>query len=172
MSPTYVLTAAHCLVGRELAENITVLIGALNCTHNGVVAPFETPEVEFIKAITYVAYDGFAVLSNGAAVMDIAMILLSQPSKHTPMRLDAIAPFQYSPNDLSSANWARGVVAGWGRISEYGPVSQVLVNGDAPVVPFERCSSFFNLKGIAGLEGVLCTQLDQGGVDACEGDSG
>lgn len=68
-------------------------------------------------------------------------------------------------------------IAGWGRISEDGPRSSVLLHAQVTVIKNDDCREKIRKTGALKKEYqfdkyVLCAGLEAGGVDACNGDSG
>lgn len=62
-------------------------------------------------------------------------------------------------------------VLGWGTISEGGDQSNILKEADVPVVGYHSCNtSYATYGGIT--DNMLCAGYNEGGVDACQGDTG
>lgn len=68
-------------------------------------------------------------------------------------------------------------IAGWGRTSENGPRSTILLQGQVTVITNADCKEKIRKTGALRKEYqfdtyVICAGLAAGGVDACNGDSG
>lgn len=84
--------------------------------------------------------------------------------------------YKYSDQQIASRQFLNGVIMGWGRMSEYGPLSNTLMNAAMPVVDNDVCLASLLLNGAGtsseDFSGIVCAHHDSGTVDSCEGDSG
>ncbi|MEM7378763.1 MAG: serine protease [Pseudomonadota bacterium] len=154
----WILSAAHCFFDSagapELANNVAVELGVTN-----QITGVQTPVFFGIVAriIIHPDYDAQSSLN------DIALLELPQA-----VPLAAIA----MPSDFEAV--ARvgetAVVAGWGRTTEGGTPSNLLLQVPLPIVSNPVCGdTYANMNGLA----MVCAGgLPSGGFDACQGDSG
>jgi PKD repeat protein len=96
---------------------------------------------------------------------DVAMLKLGRPAPYQPLRV-------IGTNESSS--WAAGTLAriiGWGTTSDRGPVSDVLLKADVPLVADSACSSAYGLH-IPPMDPNTMVCAGDGIHDTCQGDSG
>jgi secreted trypsin-like serine protease len=156
VDPQWVLTAAHCVSG------------------DGLLAAQVLPPAAFTVRL------GSATLGQGTAYGvdsvaradgfnsstlddDAALLHLSTAAPQTPLPLI---------NDATLPAASPGVTArviGWGYVNEDGPaVSSQLREVDVPIQTDAACRDSTG----ANTDTMLCAGFDQGGKDACSGDSG
>ncbi|WP_020664929.1 S1 family peptidase [Amycolatopsis benzoatilytica] len=143
IAPTWVVTAAHCLSGKDPAT-IGVRVGSNDAEQGG-----ETP-----KAAEFVLHPHFNAETQTG---DLGLIRLTAPVKAAPI---AIGP--------SAEPGAAVRVIGWGQTCatpNCGPVSPSLRQLDTHLVPGSHCTSSFDGTS------ELCTD-SPGGSGSCYGDSG
>jgi secreted trypsin-like serine protease len=151
ISPSWVLTAAHCVAGQAPA-GFTVLVGQTRLE--------DTPRrrVSNVKAIhVHPAFE-----SRGL-VNDVALIQLKRPIT----RLEPADPLL--GGDTSYLRPGRGfTVIGWGVTGHPdAPLPTALQTVKVPFVPFNACKAAY--PGVqAGT--VICAGAE--GLDSCQGDSG
>ncbi len=152
ITPTVVLTAAHCVAGAS-AQNSVVSIGG--------TAQDASPPV--IAWSTYKAHPKF---SKSTLQYDVALITLASPSTATPMPL--ISPEQ----DANLAVPAQLDVAGFGLTSNGGATSNTLREVNIPFVSDAACQSAYTGAGFNNYS--TATMICAGGLgkDSCNGDSG
>lgn len=156
----WVLTATHCLetsTGIISVNDVTVVLGTSNINQGTTVRP--------TRILTHPDYAGGLSADQS---FDVALIEL--PSEQLRPRVGLVTP------ELTS-NAAPGTLAtilGWGFTSDdfqNGETSDILQQAQVPIVANEDCAEA--LEGNYTInDGVLCAGFDQGGVDACGGDSG
>ncbi|KFO90906.1 Enteropeptidase, partial [Buceros rhinoceros silvestris] len=61
-------------------------------------------------------------------------------------------------------------IAGWGRIMNQGPTSDILQEAEVPLISNEKCQQWMPEYSIT--ENMICAGYDIGGIDSCQGDSG
>ena len=153
ISPTHVLTAAHCtlMAHPENASSIRVLLGE----HNTDDSDFN--RVDVAEIINHPEYSS-QTLDN-----DFAILRLANPVTFT----NEVSP-ACLPADLS-ATYA-GVLAtvtGWGNLKSGGPSPDVLQEVDVTVTTNAKCQSAY--RGIITSNMVCAADT---GKDSCQGDSG
>ena len=147
ISPHYVLTAAHCVAwGREVLYTRLRLGG----DRYGVVRRIH-------KVKIHAGYDD--ITNNN----DIALIKIATPAP-------AVGTVCL-PEEGDHWQGVRGVVAGWGHTRYSGKESskklqQVMVD----IMDREKCRSMYSTTEIT--EQMICAGTEEGGKDACQGDSG
>jgi len=162
VSPEYVLTAAHCVVGTNFASNSPrYQIGAL-CPHENNNCG--TPMEEFGISMIY-SHPNY---SPNTLENDFALVRLDGSSQVQPVFMD---DGSFSPNYKDGTQlWA----VGFGSESFGGTAfPNVLQHVDVSYIPNMRCESFYEaLYGrVSIMDSMMCT-ADDGSADACQGDSG
>ncbi|GAA3461847.1 trypsin-like serine protease [Saccharothrix longispora] len=151
VTPTKVVTAAHCAVGRT-TRNTRVVVGRgdKNSDEGEVVRLASRPWVH----PDYVAAD------RGD---DIAVLTLRDAVDQEPL-----PPAGPEDGELY-AEGSRARVLGWGRTGEQAPASRYLLAATVPVMSDEDCSAAYFQYDEATM---TCAGYPEGGVDTCQGDSG
>lgn len=156
ISPTRILTAAHCVQPGAAPEIYSILAGTSNRTDvaNGQ-----------LRQITHFArhpnYD------TNTKVNDVAIMQFQTPLEFSNNTRAIALP----PQNESTADEANVTVTGWGLL-EWGsqePLPIILRVVAKPVVSNERCNVPY--EGRITPE-MLCAGVEEGGRDACQGDSG
>ncbi|MEV6086073.1 S1 family peptidase [Streptomyces parvulus] len=151
VSPTKVVTAAHCMAG-ESARSVRVVGGRtyLNGS-NGTVA----------RVSRIWVHPDYTDATNGD---DVAVLTLASSMPYKPVKY-------VSSSDTSvyaAGNEAR--VLGWGTTRENGSSSNQLRTATVPVVSDADCGGSYGSDYVAS--DMVCAGLPSGGVDTCQGDSG
>lgn len=163
ISSKHVLTAAHCIHGRE-NDLYQVRLGELDlASETEGATPIDVPITRKIKHEDY---------SPTAFSNDIGILVLGRIIKFTDLIKPICMP--RSPN-LRSITFERysPLIAGWGDIEFRGKPATHLQMTQLPVVPNEKCARAYSAyKNQVIDHKVLCAGFDEGGTDACQGDSG
>ena len=149
ISPTHVLTAAHCTAG-SAASSIRVLLGEHNIGDN------EFNRVDVAEIINHPDYD------SQTTDNDYAILRLANPVTFT----NEVSP-ACLPADLS-ATYA-GVLAtvtGWGTLSSGGSQPTTLQEVEVTVTTNAQCNSAYG----SITSNMVCAA--DSGKDSCQGDSG
>ncbi|KAE8740928.1 hypothetical protein FOCC_FOCC013540 [Frankliniella occidentalis] len=165
ISPTWVMTAAHCLYSEDRQVQ-WVRLGDLEPDSD---TDDSNPQVIAVsKVVRHPEYKAIEVYN------DIALVRLArEPDMSTPHVRPACLQVdkQLKKDKLN--------LIGFGLTEENGDPAPVLMEVALWRTPFEKCASFFsgtvNLRKLPdGLndDSQLCAGLDQVGKDACQGDSG
>ncbi|MER6524274.1 serine protease [Streptomyces sp. NPDC001508] len=151
VSPTKVVTAAHCMVG-ETTGSVRVVGGRtyLNGT-NGTVGQVSKIWVN----------PGYTDATNGD---DVAVLTLS-----TSMPYTAASYVSSSQTGVYAAGTTARVL-GWGTTSESGSSSNQLRTATVPVVSDSSCGTSYGSDFVQ--TDMVCAGYTSGGVDTCQGDSG
>ncbi|XP_044736376.1 trypsin-7-like [Chrysoperla carnea] len=152
ISADWVLTAAHCI---HKTGVVTVQYGVVNISNT----PCLKSVVEICHIIIHEHFD------PERKANDIGLIKLATPIRFTKYVRPAKLPEQDEP---VMAN-AKAVLAGWGRISTFGPVSKRLQKVCLKIWSLESCR---RAHSDAVHDTNLCAGVPQGGKGQCSGDSG
>lgn len=150
ISPTEVVTAAHCVKGMRPAT-MRVVAGRTDLrSEAGTVA----------KAASVWTHPNFAGISGG---YDIAVVTLAEALPYQPLPIaDESDARLYAPGIVAS-------VLGWGDTREGGNGSSALRRAEMPLMSDAQCSSAYREFKPGSM---ICAGLPDGGIDACRGDSG
>lgn len=152
VSPTHVITAAHCIPENPRG---TVILGAHSISSGGVqrlaVKRF-TPHPSWNVPSTY---------DN-----DIAVLELSEPAIFT----DEVSPICLPKDNVCFTEGTPCVVTGWGLTNEYGGFPDDLQETAVKLVDRERCRRYAGYADVT--DRMICAGYESGGRDACAGDSG
>ena len=153
ISPTWVLTAAHC-------------IGYINQARIGLHSKNAASGDDCVQTrgilqqITHPSYQSPLSMSN-----DIALLELDAPVDYGVIEL-------CTPETCVSEESAGTTtdVAGWGTTSSGGSSSDVPLKATVPIVSQAQCIQDYGSSNID--ETMICAGYEQGGTDSCQGDSG
>ncbi len=154
IAPTWVLTAAHCVEGKNTGD-IEVAVGVFD------LKTFAGPRIKTQSIYIHPGYDTFQ-LSN-----DIALIELQQSSAQPPITLFSgesqdTVPANLLGITLTALGW------GWADLPSWPPYPEKLRQVDLPVVEESICNNIYHVS-------LLSSQICAGyyeGKDVCGGDSG
>jgi secreted trypsin-like serine protease len=151
VTPTKVVTAAHCMEG-SAASDIAVVGGRTNLSGtDGTVAGASDIWVN-------PDYDSAAITG------DVAVITLAEELPYEPLEYVAS-----TDTDIYAAG-ATATILGWGTTSSGGSSSDELLMAEVPTVSDADCSGAYGSSYVAS--DMVCAGLPEGGVDTCQGDSG
>ncbi|XP_053661834.1 chymotrypsin-1 [Anopheles marshallii] len=150
LNDRWVLTAAHCLVGKE-PDNLVVLVGTNSLKEGG--------ELLKVDKLLYHSRYNFPRFAN-----DVGLVRLEKPVKFS----DVVKSVEYSEKAVPANVTVR--LTGWGRTSTTGPVPTLLQSLNLVTLSNEDCKVKGGDPGYADV-GHLCT-LTKAGEGACNGDSG
>ncbi|GAB2860146.1 serine protease [Streptomyces deserti] len=151
VSPTKVVTAAHCMVGRTTSN--TRVVGG-RTYRNGTDGTVSQVSRIWI-------HPNYTTATRGE---DVAVLTLSTPMPYTTVKY-------VSSSDTSV--YAAGTTArilGWGTTSSGGSSSNQLRTATVPIVSDSSCGSSYGSSFVRSE--MVCAGYTSGGVDTCQGDSG
>lgn len=155
LSDTWVITAAHCLVGAT-ASGVTIRAGSNQKSSGG----------ELISAgqlFTHPDYDNFT-LDNDIALIELSAAVTA-PKTGTINRLTTN---ESTAMPEGSTVW----VAGWGTTASGGNTSENLLKVSVDVSYRDACAANSDYYDSELTDNMLCAGVPGGGQDACQGDSG
>ena len=151
ISSEWILTAAHCIVGRATIYTGSTSVPSLRSV--GQATGFAHP---------YYSYNAFQL------IYDFGLYKLDTPASIDPTLLPKLASYD------DTAAWASGTAVqalGWGVTSPGGTVSPVLLAGNMSVVDKSRCADLdLSLGNVFDASTAICTFAPA--VSSCNGDSG
>ncbi|GAA3293819.1 hypothetical protein GCM10020295_16720 [Streptomyces cinereospinus] len=151
VSPTKVVTAAHCMVG-ETTGGVRVVGG--RTYRNGT-----NGTVSRVSGIW--VHPGYTDVTDGE---DVAVLTLSTPMPY------GTATYVSSAQTSVYAAGTTARVLGWGTTSQNGGSSNQLRTATVPTVSDTGCRGAYGSAFVAS--DMVCAGHTSGGVDACQGDSG
>ncbi|XP_027650737.1 coagulation factor XI isoform X3 [Falco peregrinus] len=156
ISNQWVLTAAHCVMSLENPNIWRVYAGILKQSEINEDTPFFKVEEIIVHPQYKYAQTGY----------DIALMKLDKPMNFTDLQLPICLPSKEDANILYTDCW----VIGWGYRKEKGRVEDILQKATVPLMSREECQARYRKHRIG--DKVICAGYDEGGRDACKGDSG
>eukprot|EP00727_Mastigamoeba_balamuthi_P009593 m51a1_g5256 putative peptidase c14 (1066) ;mRNA; f:78358-85182 len=144
ISPTWVLTAGHCVEDGRTALTQGFRPGNTTST---VASVYAHPDFDL------------DLLNN-----DLALLKLAAPI--TGVQTVDVASSDYPDPAVGTKMWALG----WGTLYSGGGSPLVLREVKLPIIDRERCRHLYNSSVI--LDSAICTMYREGGRDGCQGDSG
>ncbi|WP_405648537.1 trypsin-like serine protease [Streptomyces sp. NBC_00019] len=162
VSPTKILTAAHCAKGYDWAKYGAIVTGATQLPDDAGNTTGTVSGV--VRQWTHPSY------SSRTIDNDIAVLTLASPVKATPIRMTT------STDTASYAAGTSAKVYGWGRTSSTTQdVSDTLKTATLPIQSDTTCANYYGtdfVKGHMVCAGKPASGSDTGTTSACNGDSG
>jgi secreted trypsin-like serine protease len=158
----WVLTAAHCLVGKERVKDPRTDVQVFAGSHN---LDCGTPDCagRRITIEAVVIHKHYRSYSDRPYVNDIALIKLAEEAP----KMDYLTMLDHAGEADLAAPKFLAIVIGWGRTSQYGAISTVLQMAPVPIVEPGICQDSY---AGAVTEDMICAGGE--GKDSCKGDSG
>uniref|UniRef100_A0A8C3IXW3 Ovochymase-1 n=1 Tax=Chrysemys picta bellii TaxID=8478 RepID=A0A8C3IXW3_CHRPI len=161
ISPTWVLTAAHCIQSTNRPLHWTVIVG----DHDRILKE-STEQVRRVKTI--VVHPDFDTVSYDS---DIALIQLDVPLEYNTVVRPICLPNSTQPLPSS----VLCTMTGWGSTQEAdGSLASRLQQTQVPILESEVCEKNYYFNHPGGITArMLCAGFaSSGGQDSCQGDSG
>jgi len=161
VSPNYVVTAAHCIDGKEWqARSFTVRVGEHNVRENDG----DEEDIVVERIFKHPSYNK-RVINN-----DIAVLKLSRAAKFGKYVSSACLP----QHGASVAEGTHCYITGWGKIRHPGNMHYLLQQGRLPVVSQQTCSRLNTATSrIPITEQMVCAGYGGSSrLSGCHGDSG
>uniref|UniRef100_H0XV05 Ovochymase 1 n=1 Tax=Otolemur garnettii TaxID=30611 RepID=H0XV05_OTOGA len=160
ISPTWVLTAAHCVQSKDNPLSWTIIAG----DHDRTLKE-STEQVRRAKHI--IVHEDFNILSYDS---DIALVQLSSPLEYNAAVRPVCLP--HGPEPLFSLEIC--AVTGWGSISKDGDLASRLQQIQVSVLEREACEHTYYSAHSGGITAnMICAgSAASAGKDFCQGDSG
>lgn len=153
VSPTKIVTAAHCIRGTFLSF-VNARVGSSFARNGGAI-------VDVIRMVIHESYN-IPIRANN----DVGLLFLAQGLSFGPTMQPVALPVQ---NERVRAG-AMSVVSGWGALIENGESPNQLQVIAVPIIDDNVC--YRAVQGIA-VDTMICAgNYENGGIDSCQGDSG
>lgn len=167
VSPTFVLTAAHC-VDMFGADTPDVHLARYDI---GQDYTSDAPKSRIVSANTIHLHPDF---NSRTFDFDVALIELSEAVEDIdPVELASGIDESGFATDAEDGREVTAI--GWGAMSEGGNMADVLQEVTVPIWSNQRCQEAY-CRGSSNCADItpqmICAGLEEGGRDACQGDSG
>ncbi|XP_066595020.1 ovochymase-like [Prorops nasuta] len=168
----YVLTAAHCVKGKDLPKNwrlTAVRLGEYNtdttrdCIQEAQGTQFCADDPVTVGVEEQIAHEEYKPLSRDQKY-DIALLRLTQSVRFTTYIQPICLPANATVPDTKL------FVAGWGK-TEISSVSNVKLKLSIPIADGQSCRNTYSSAGVNLGFGQICAGGELG-KDSCRGDSG
>ncbi|MER5905635.1 trypsin-like serine protease [Streptomyces mirabilis] len=164
VSPTKILTAAHCVKGFDWKAHGTVVTGTSQLPSAGGTDLHGGTASAVWRQWNHPSYNA-STINN-----DIAVLTLDGPVKAKPIRMTT------SGDTASYASGTKATLYGWGRTSSATQdISETLKTATLPIKSDATCGGYYGgefIKGHMVCAGNPATGSDTGTTSACNGDSG
>ncbi len=174
ISPTKILTAAHCVKGFKWSTTDSAVVtgtASLPTTNSDGTANLHGGTATAV--LRQWNHPSYTVSTNGAPNNDIAVLTLAAPVKATPIRMTTSTDTaSYTGTAAQTAK-----VYGWGRTSSTTQdISETLKTATLPIDSDATCTATYGstdfVKGHMVCAGKPATGSDTGTTTTCNGDSG
>ncbi|MEU2617581.1 trypsin-like serine protease [Streptomyces sp. NPDC007157] len=171
ISPTKILTAAHCVKGYKWSTtDSAVVTGTASLPTSNADGTANLHGGTVTGVLRQWNHASYTVSTHGVPNNDVAVLTLAAPVKATPIRLTTNTDTaSYKANTSAK-------VYGWGRTSSTSDdISETLKTATLPVQSDTACTSAYGsdfVKGHMVCAGKPATGSDTGTTSACNGDSG
>ncbi|KAJ2990356.1 hypothetical protein HDV02_004469 [Globomyces sp. JEL0801] len=154
ISPTKVLTAAHCTKGQTTA-NFKVFAHRYDFD-----ATAESENAAEYKVVKQTIHPSYVTATKGfdAAVWEVELVSGTAPAVN--VTLDSAGP---QPDSSL-------IIAGWGTLSSGGDIPAQMQEAVVPITTTAVCNKAY--PQTVNVSTSFCAGFTQGGVDTCQGDSG
>ncbi|KAK6186146.1 hypothetical protein SNE40_008241 [Patella caerulea] len=154
---THIVTAAHCMVnGNSIKQASSVRVGAGSSNRNNL---------RYYNVRTVSVHPSYnpSTFENDAAVLTLQSPL--------PTNNPCIKPICLPSTRLNVQTGTKCTVAGWGLTQEFsGFAPSALQEATVPIFNKDTCRQAYGSNIITDVK--ICAGFQNGGIDACKGDSG
>lgn len=154
ISPSWILTAAHCVEAASNPRIVTVRVGSSSQSGGGQVLQAQS-------VAAHPAYDA-ATLDNDVGLVRL-QVAVELGDNVKVVSLVAAGTDPAAGETLSVSGWGLLSAGGWNT-------PDTLQAVDVPAVPRAACSAAYGARGYSILNSMICAGV--GGKDSCQGDSG
>ncbi|MFE4961629.1 trypsin-like serine protease [Streptomyces sp. NPDC056660] len=171
ISPTKILTAAHCVKGSKWSTtDSAVVTGTASLPTTNADGTANLHGGTATAVLRQWNHPSYTVSSRGVPNNDVAVLTLAAPVKATPIRMTTNTDTtSYKANTSAK-------VYGWGRTSSTSDdISETLKTATLPIQSDTACTDAYGsdiVKGHMVCAGKPATGSDTGTTTACNGDSG
>ncbi|XP_062974843.1 ovochymase-2 [Elgaria multicarinata webbii] len=160
VSTQWVITAAHCTIGRILIRVLTVTAGE----HDLKTKDEEEQSLRVKYIIRHPKFNTKMPMDY-----DIALLKMDGHFKYGSTVWPVCLP---DPQEKFDPGYIC-ITCGWGRLRENGVLPEVLHEVELPILEQTECSRVLStLKKPVRGDTIMCAGFPDGGKDACQGDSG
>ncbi|NXJ73567.1 PRS56 protease, partial [Trogon melanurus] len=156
VGPSWVLTAAHCFAGNRNELAWTVMVGDHELGKPGA----GKRAVPVRRILPHPKFNP-KTFHGDLALLELAVPLSPSPTV-SPVCLPS-SPTEPSPGTAC-------YIAGWGSLYEEGPVADVVMEAQVPLLSQETCRGALGRDLLTST--MFCAGYLSGGIDSCQGDSG
>ncbi|MGW7243250.1 trypsin-like serine protease [Streptomyces sp. NPDC054804] len=174
ISPTKILTAAHCVKGYKWSTtDSAVVTGTASLPTSNADGTANLHGGTATGVLRQWNHPSYTVSADGAPNNDIAVLTLAAPVKATPIRMTTNTDTaSYTGTPAKTAK-----VYGWGRTSSTTQdISETLKTATLPIDSDATCTAAYGstdfVKGHMVCAGAPATGSDTGTTTTCNGDSG
>ncbi|KAM9709820.1 transmembrane protease serine 3 [Menidia menidia] len=155
LTPSWILTAAHCVYGFENSSLWTAHVGLTEQLLHGAQS----------LAVSSIRYH--ARYRPKGLDYDIALMKLARPLVFNGQ----VEPICLPNHGEEFAEGTMCWISGWGATEEDGETSVVLRSAAVPLISSKTCNQPEVYRGLIS-SWMICAGYLEGGVDSCQGDSG
>ncbi|XP_070607651.1 enteropeptidase [Erythrolamprus reginae] len=154
----WLLTAAHCVYGRNLKPSRWEAFLGLHTNFN-----LSYPQTVKRKIDQIIINPHYNKRSKDS---DIALMRLQFRVNYT----DYIQPICFPEKNKQFLPGTKCSIAGWGQTTQEDSMSNILQEAEVPLITQQKCKELMPEYNIT--ENMICAGYEKGGIDACKGDSG
>ncbi|XP_006873219.1 PREDICTED: enteropeptidase [Chrysochloris asiatica] len=158
VSNNWLVSAAHCVYGRNLEPSKWKAVLGLHMTSNLTSPHIVTRLIDQIVINPH--------YNKRRKDNDIVMMHLEFKVNYT----DYIQPICLPEKNQVFPPGRKCYIAGWGRLVHQGPTANILQEAEVPLISNDRCQQQMVEYNITG--NMVCAGYEEGGIDSCQGDSG
>ncbi|EFX79667.1 hypothetical protein DAPPUDRAFT_225026 [Daphnia pulex] len=164
ISPTRILTAAHCVNGMSAYEILTMTVSLGMHNQGGFPDPEPSNDAQMTRRVTRVVYH--TNYNDKTKHNDVAVLTVDPPIVYSA----AISPVCLPPLNNAADQFVGkdAAIMGWGKLVAGGDRPNVLKQATVQIIPNEDCNAQYGAGTIFRQQ--FCASAP--GKDTCQGDSG